>query len=124
MFNPTVVYNGYAMTFFKEHRGLLLPNPVKLQQTKYGFLVSQLTDDNLQIIKDALNEINVELEMKFQKDRAFFIRGTNINWYDINGNVCIPTYGNSVKVKISLQGYKVKDGRKSPIWKLLDVFNC
>ena len=112
------------MAFLKEHKSLLLPDVVKLQKVKFGFQISNLTDGNIQFLKDELSKIDAEMETDIPTKRSFYIRATDFNWYDKSGNICIPAQDGIVKVKLLLQGYKRKNESKFPVWKLLDVFSC
>ena len=110
------------MTFLKEHKSLLLPDVVKLQKVKFGFQISQLTDGNIQFLKYELRQIDTEIETDIPIKRSFYIRATDLNCYDKSGNLCLLVPDGMVKAKILLQGYKIKNGIKVPVWKLLDVF--
>lgn len=112
------------MAFLKEHKSLLLPDIVKLQTVKFGLKISDLTEKNIQFLKDELRIIDVQLETDIPFKRSFYIRAADFNCYDKSGNPCLPTLDGIVKVKLLLQGYKVKNGIKIPVWKLLDIFNC
>ena len=112
------------MTLLKEPRGLLLPDIVKLQKAKFGLHISQLTERNIQFLKEELCQIETEIEADILNKKSFYIRATNLNCYDTSGNPCMLMPDGMVKAKILLQGYKIKNEIKVPVWKLLDVFYC
>jgi len=104
------------MTFLKEFKTLVLPDSIVMEKVCFGYYINCLSDTNLIFLKNELSQINVELEAKIHRERRFYLRAINFKFSNIN-------YEGPSKIKLDLQGYKEKNGIKSPIWKMKTIYN-
>ena len=119
MFKDPTMYHGYEMHMLKKWQILTLEN-VNIRKSQFaGYQITNLSDENQQLINKSLSKIHER--MSWSKSAIYLRTHPNIKIADLFQNNlvsadqihCLPA-----SVQIDLQGFKKKDGKILPIWRI------
>ena len=119
-FNEPTTFHGYEINMLKKWIKVTLTN-VDIQKSKFGYHIKNLSDEQKQLISDEF--INIHPKLKLEKNELFLRSHPNMVIIDSNGKQVkdIVDSGLASLVQIQLQGYKMKDGKILPIWRLNEI---
>ena len=121
LFNAPSTFHGYEIHMLKKWSMLTLSN-VDIQKSKYGYYIKNLTDEHMKTIIDGFVMVHPKLNLT---KREIFLRShANVKIIDSYGNELqniTQISGQATKVKIDLQGYKIKKDVILPIWRINEI---
>ena len=121
LFLPKQLFRNYNMHFLQTPVQISLDDPVSLNATKYRYHVKQLSGENIAKLTTALRSVDRDLKLneKALQQQSVFLPAEKTKLLDFIGReISYAPDDVQCRLNVELQGYKEKDGVKSPIWRL------
>ena len=116
-YQPEYEFQGYKINLMKDSSFLYLQKPIDVKKSQYGFHF-QISEEQLQDINIGLNLVHPKLMIK---TKSFYMRSPTVKIWDGLNSYFNEVTGEVRRVKIEIQGYKKKDRKLEPVWKLVEI---
>ena len=125
-FKPSKTFFGYSLKFLKRPITVKLENPVTLKTCKFGYLLKDVSDEDISALDKVFDDMNVTVVLD---PDSFFIKRIN-KWAIFNSKgqriKNLSDDETLAKVDIKVMGYKVSTtgGKASPMLEITKVAEC